>query len=164
MLNKEGKMRRLLIVLFIGVEAVSAIGIAVSRAADGGKNVTIVEKEGDVEVMQKGTSEWKPAEIWMKLGTGDKVKTKKNSHVDLNFNGMGQAALVRVAENSSMDIKSYVAAKEMDQRKISLDLAKGDILVKASKLKGESQFQVHTPTSVVGVRGTGFKVHVSAEE
>lgn len=153
--------------------AICALGFAValmglycstSYAAANEKQVTIVDLKGNVEVMQAGSSSWVRAENFMKLGTGDTVKTEGDSYADLKFNGLGEAALVRVEANSSMKIDAYVSSRFMQNRKITLDLAMGDILVKANKLKEESQFQVRTPTSIVGVRGTGFKVHVSSEK
>lgn len=154
-------MKKILFALIIGVVAVFLCTLSYAATE---KNVSIADMKGSVEVMSKGSSSWTPATAYMKLGSGDTVRTKGNSYADLNFNGMGQAALVRVDANSSMKIDSYVAAMDMAARKISLDLAVGDILVKANKLKDESQFQVRTPTSIVGVRGTGFKVHVSSED
>lgn len=154
-------MRKLLILAII---AVSTFAFSMSYAIEAEKDVTIADMKGTVEVLPQGSSALVPAAIWMKLGSGDTIKTGDASYADLNFNGMGQSALVRVDANSSMKIDSYVAAANIAERKIALDLAMGDILVKANKLKDESQFQVRTPTSVVGVRGTGFKVHVSSEK
>ncbi len=154
-------MRKLLFSIFVGAIVVFVLGYCAVAA---GKDVTVVETKGTVEVMMEGTSSWVPATTWMKIGSGDTIRTKSDSYVDLNFNGMGQSALVRVDSNSTMKIESYLASKEVSERKIALDLAVGDILVKANKLKDESQFQVRTPTSIVGVKGTGFKVQVSAEK
>jgi len=154
-------MRKLLILAII---AVCTFTFSMAYAAEADKNVTIADMKGKVEVLSQGSSAWMPAATWMKLGSGDTVRTQDASYADLNFNGMGQSALVRVDANSSMKIDSYIAATNMTERKIALDLAMGDILVKANKLKDESQFQVRTPTSVVGVRGTGFKVHVTSEK
>lgn len=133
-------------------------------AAEKGKDVSVIDLKGNVEVMASGSSSWTPAVFGMKLGSGDTIRTQADSYADLNFNGMGQAALVRVDANSTMKVDTYNASMQAADRKIALDLAMGDILVKANSLKNESQFQVRTPTSVVGVRGTGFKVHVSAEQ
>lgn len=157
-------MRKMVYAVIIGIIAVSSLAyMSITDAAETAKNVTLVELKGTVQVMQKGASEWVPAAVYMKMTSGDTVKTGKDSYADLNFNGMGQAALVRVGANSTMKVDTYVASASADQRKISLDLAVGDILVKANKLKTESQFQVKTPTSIVGVRGTGFKVQVSSD-
>lgn len=157
-------MRKVLVSLIVTGVAITFLGFSLAYSEQTTKDVTVVDIKGKVEVMSQGSSAWMPATVWMKLGSGDTVRTKANSYADLNFNGMGQSALVRVDEKSSLKIDSYIAAKEVSERKISLNLAIGDILVKANKLKDESQFQVRTPTSIVGVRGTGFKVQVSSEE
>ncbi|MBI4711294.1 MAG: FecR domain-containing protein, partial [Candidatus Omnitrophica bacterium] len=41
-----------------------------------------------------------------------------------------------------------------------LDLALGKIVVDVEKLKGNSKFEVRTPTALSGVRGTTFEVTV----
>jgi hypothetical protein len=129
------------------------------------KDVVVADVQGKAEVMSQGSSSWDPISFGMSLGTGDTIRTAKGSYVDLKFKGNGQDdAIVRVDSNSNMKITDYVASNDVANKKIALDLAMGDILVKANQLKNESQFQVRTPTSVVGVRGTGFKVSVSAEK
>jgi hypothetical protein len=145
------------------VALLSMAYLSLSYAAEGVKAVSVVEMKGTVDIMQKGTSTWTPATLWMKLGSGDTVKTGADSYADLNFNGIGQAALVRVGASSVMKVDSYLASTKEAEKKISLDLSIGDVLVKANKMKNESQFQVKTPTSIVGVRGTGFKVSVSSD-
>lgn len=153
-------MRKLMIFVAIGVLFFTAIaGIAAT-----GKNVAVTDAQGTVQVMSQGSSTWSPVAFGMMLSTGDTIKTGKDSYADLSFNGTGQDAIVRVDANSSMKIADYIVSDKIENKKIALDLAMGDILVKANQLKSESQFTVRTPTSVVGVRGTGFKVSVSAEK
>ncbi len=153
-------MRRLTIFVTICLLCFTAVaGIAAT-----GKNVAVTDAQGSVQVMSQGSSAWSPVTFGMMLSAGDTIKTGKDSYADLSFNGSGQDAIVRVDANSSMKITDYVVAEKVENKKIALDLAMGDILVKANHLKNESQFQVRTPTSVVGVRGTGFKVSVSAEK
>ena len=40
----------------------------------------------------------------------------------------------------------------------------GSVLVKADKLVGASKFEVKTPTSIIGIRGTIFEVYVSTQK
>jgi hypothetical protein len=141
-----------------------AIFLTSANAAGAAKNVAVTNAKGNVMVMSQGSSEWKKAEFGSMLGSGDTIKTGADSYADLNFSGNSEDAMVRVDANSTMKIDSYVAARAAENKKIILDLAMGDIMVKANKLKSESQFQVRTPTSIVGVRGTGFKVQVTAEK
>jgi len=133
-------------------------------AAPAAKNVTVADVQGKAEVMSQDSGSWAPVTFGMKVGAGDTVKTEKDSYVDLSFDVSGQDALVRVDADSSMKIADYIASSDIANKKIALELTMGDVLVKANKLKNESQFQVRTPTSLVGVRGTGFKVSVSAEK
>ena len=135
----------------------------VSPATSGVKNVSLSVVSGKVETIVQGSG-WSPAVLGMKLGSGDMIRTAKNSYAELSFNGIDQAAVVRVEENSVIKIDTYIASDKPSDRKILLDLAVGDVLVKANKVKNESHFQVRTPTSIVGVRGTLFRVRTSSEK
>lgn len=156
-------MRRKFNVL-LGMCILSLLLYGIAYAAPAAKNVTVADVQGKVEVMSQDSGSWAPAVFGMKVGVGDTIKTEKDSYVDLSFDVSGQDALVRVDANSDMKIADYASSSNVADKKIALELAMGDILVKANQLKNESQFQVRTPTSLVGVRGTGFKVSVSAEK
>jgi len=150
-------------ILFI-VIALSLPVFVTSAVSAAGKDIAVRDAKGDVSVMSQGSTEWKKVDFGMMLSSGDTVKTGADSYVDLCFDGAEEDAIVRLDANTNMKVDSYVLAKQVENKKIILDLAMGDIMVRANKLKNESQFQVRTPTSIVGVRGTGFKVKVSAEK
>ena len=58
-----------------------------------------------------------------------------------------------------------IGNKEEGTQKTLLDLAIGKILIRAKKLHSEEEkFEVKTPTTIVGVRGTTFAVEVEALE
>ncbi|MFH1380564.1 MAG: FecR domain-containing protein [Candidatus Omnitrophota bacterium] len=156
-------MRKILGLLLVAVVGVALLAYTyTAEAAE--KKITISEMQGKVQIKEAGASSWKLAEWGMRLGSGDTVRTGAGAYADLSFNGMAQTALVRVEASSEMAIDTFTTSKIMNRRKILLDLAIGEVLVKANKLKNQSQFQVRTPTSIVGVRGTGFKVKVTAEQ
>lgn len=148
-----------IILVSLGVAFLAFLG-----SAYGANDVAVSDLQGDVKAMSPGAKEWKSVAFGTMLSSGDTLKTGQDSYVDLSFRGAGQDAVVRMNSDTTMKIESYVATSDINNKKIALDLAMGDILVKANKLKNESQFQVKTPTSVVGVRGTGFKVQVTAEK
>ena len=156
-------VRRIFTVLSV-IFVLALLSYGVVGAVSSAKNVTVADVRGKAEVMSQDSGSWAPAVFGMKVGAGDTIKTQKDSYVDLSFDVSGQDALVRVDANSNMKIADYTASNKLENKKIALELAMGDILVKANKLKNESQFQVRTPTSLVGVRGTGFKVSVSTEK
>ncbi|MFH1848522.1 MAG: FecR domain-containing protein, partial [Candidatus Omnitrophota bacterium] len=122
----------------------------------------IIEVKGDVSIKHpKG--KWMPAEVGIELNEGDVVRTKANSSALLNVDGEGETATVTVKENSQLFLSQLVVDKEKATQKTLLDLALGEVSIKAEKVHSkDSKFQVKTPTSVVGVRGTEFTVEVEA--
>jgi len=129
------------------------------------RRATIVEFSGKVEVENVMTA-CIPAHVGMVLSQGDILRTKDNSSAKISLDDKEDAAIVDVKENSQLAISELVRDKE-DQEVTNtlLDLAIGEILVKAKKLRsGKSKFEVRTPTSFIGIRGTEFSVSVKAVE
>ena len=119
---------------------------------------------GNVEVKTM-TANWMPAQEGMILTEGDTIRTKNASTATLDVNGGGRTATVEVKENSQLQLATLLEDKQADTQTTLLDLSLGQILIKAKKLHTEkSKFEVKTPTSIVGVRGTTFSVTVEAVE
>ncbi|HPM42940.1 MAG: FecR domain-containing protein [Candidatus Omnitrophica bacterium] len=133
-------------------------------AADTARVAKVLELEGTVEV-KTASGPWMPASVDMELRQGDAIRTQANSFAVLNVDGMAQTATVEVKQNSNMELAQLVADKEAMTQSTLLDLALGEVLIKAKKLHSEkSRFEVKTPTSIVGVRGTTFSVTVEAQQ
>lgn len=127
------------------------------------RSASIIEVRGTVEV--KSGAEWRKAAAGMILNQGDIVRTNRKSFALLNVDGMGETATVEVKENSQLQMTELLENKNEKFQTTLLDLALGEVLIKARKLHSEkSRFEVKTPTSIVGVRGTTFSVAVEAEE
>jgi len=72
---------------------------------------------------------------------------------------------VEMKQNSKLQLAVLLGGKEAPTQTTLLDLSMGEILVKAQKVHSEkSKFEVKTPTSVVGIRGTTFSVAVETTE
>lgn len=131
-------------------------------AEDVKRTAKIIDLEGDVMIKPLGKS-WIPAEIGALLSEGDMIRTRENSTVLLNVNGHGQTATVDVREGSEMMFSQLIGDKEKGTQKTLLELELGKILIKAQKLDSEGErFEIETPTTIVGVRGTTFTVEVEA--
>jgi len=131
-------------------------------AQEAQRNATIVDMQGAVEV-KMGKEGWKPAKTGMALKQGDMIRTKADSWALLNVDGMAQTATVEVKKNSQMKLAELLENKTNSTQSTMLDLALGEVLIKAKKLHSEkSKFEVKTPTSIVAVRGTTFSVAVEA--
>lgn len=122
----------------------------------------VIDVSGKVLVKPSGEKKWVPVQKGMIISEGDILKTQVNSWALLNLNGSGETATVEVEENSQL---SFTELTKDDQgvEKTFLDLALGKLLIEAKKLESEkSKFEVKTPTSIVGVRGTTFAIEVEA--
>lgn len=125
---------------------------------------TVLEVKGRVEVRSPKAA-WMPAKQGMVLNPKDIIRTGKKSLAVLNLDGAGQTATVELKERSQLQLTELLENKQEMAQTTLLDLALGEILIKAKKLHSKkSRFEVKTPTSVVGVRGTTFSVAVEAVE
>ncbi len=127
------------------------------------RTATITDIRGNVEVKISSGS-WEAAKVGMTLTEGDIIMTKSESSATLNLSGTEEAS-VSMKPNSQMTLAELMMDKVEGTQKTLLDLALGEILIKTQKLHAkESKFEVKTPTSIVGVRGTTFSVAVEAVE
>jgi len=128
------------------------------------RTAKVISLEGDVSVKPIG-KDWVAAQVDMALGEGDVIVTKKGASALLNVDGDGETATVTVNEGSQLLMTELARDKDTGAQQTMLELAAGKILIKAQKLHSEAErFEVQTPTTVVGVRGTVFEVEVGTLE
>ena len=143
---------------------VLSLGATVSYAETTLRSANVTEINGSAEVLQSDGS-WKPATVGMILGQGDAIRTRASSWAMLSIDGLTETATVEVKENSELKLATLLKDDAEASQTTLLDLSLGEILIKAKKLHSEtSKFEVKTPTSIVGVRGTTFSVAVEAVE
>ena len=119
----------------------------------------VVNAQGNVEV-KIGKANWAPAKIGAILQESDLIRTGVNSTADVEIENAG---FIEIKPNSELEFTELTTDTENNSRRTILDLSLGEILIKAKKLNDKkSKFEVKTPTSVVGVRGTAFSVKVDA--
>lgn len=134
-------------------------------AAEGKRTATITSLEGKAEVKLAGQTSWAAVQSGAILNEGDTLKTDANSKATLAIGSKSEVGTVEVSERSQLLLSSMMFDQKANTSKTLLDLAMGEVLVKAQKVQGEqSKFEVKTPTSIVGVRGTVFRVKVEAVE
>ncbi|PKK91727.1 MAG: hypothetical protein CVV64_03430 [Candidatus Wallbacteria bacterium HGW-Wallbacteria-1] len=97
---------------------------------------------GTVELMEKGSSEWKPAAKNSVVKFGDSFRTGADSRAELLYD---DGTVFRMASATTI---------EMGVR--SINMLQGNSWVKV--VKRASKFEVITPTATAGVRGTVFDV------
>lgn len=135
-------MKRVIIsLILVVVVSVALLGFAeeVKRTA----KVSYVE--GMAEVRSLGEKEWNPVKVGIILNEKDIVRTSTGSWLLINLNGDEKTATVEVSEGSQLMIAELVKDEEKGTQKTLLDLAIGEILIKAQKIdSAESKFEVKT--------------------
>lgn len=146
--------------------AAMILGVATyACAAEMQRTARIMSLDGSAEVKPAGESSWSNTQVGAILNEGDTLKTGPRSMAVLDIGDKGEVGTVEVSEDSQLLLSAMTFDKDGDTSRTLLDLAMGEVLVKAQKVHGEgSKFEVKTPTSIVGVRGTTFKVKVESVE
>lgn len=117
--------------------------------------------QGDSTVTREGTED--PLKI-----TGaepvqflDLDETEFGARIELQFD---DGSTITIGEDTALTIDEMVFDPKTNLRKISLRLTVGTMRVTAAKnTNPNSSFNVITPTSIAGVRGTEFNVSVAAD-
>lgn len=117
----------------------------------------IAALSGDVTIKKGGGSKSYDAYESMSLNQGDTVYTGASSSVKLNLSN-GDAD-VTLGENAELNVSDLNTSD--GNKKSKLKVWAGSLWVKVKSLAGsDDEFEVETPTAVMGVRGTQFFVTV----
>jgi len=149
----------------VGILFLMACLICPVSAEEVQRTAKITSITGTANVRLGGEKQWVLAEEGMMLNQGDVIKTGSDSWVLLNVNGSGETATIEVEASSQLMMAQLLKDIEKGTQSTLLDLAIGEIMITVEKVHTEdSRFEVKTPTSTVGVRGTKFSVKVEAME
>jgi len=108
------------------------------------RTATIISVEGTVDVMTPKKA-WKPASVGMVLNQSDVIRTRAKSSATINIDGTAETATVMVKESSQLMLTDLTMNKRDASQKTLLDLALGEILIKAKKLAMSSPVQAILP-------------------
>lgn len=112
---------------------------------------------GDVTIKKGGGSKTYDAYESMSLNQGDTVYTGASSSVTLNL-ASGDAD-VTLGDNAEINVSDLNSSN--GNKKSKIKVWAGSMWVKVKSLAGaDDEFEVETPTAVMGVRGTQFFVSV----
>ncbi len=141
--------------LQLGLIALSLFLVSVSAFADQARQATVTNFAGEVMIRQGG-GDWKLAMPGTIMNINDELKTSSGASAEVLLDN----GSVKVRENSHFKIDTMDLNPATGEKTTYLNLALGRILIQAEKLQGNSKFEVRTPTSTTGVRGTVFEVSV----
>ncbi|MBD2846061.1 FecR domain-containing protein [Paenibacillus sp. IB182496] len=124
---------------------------AVSRVA------VVKELKGTVQVKKSGGSKAFKAFVNMSLGEGDVITTAKGASVRLELaSAKADQDEVTIGENAQVD---FTKLSDDKGTKSKMKVWAGSLWVKVKSISNASDtFEVETPTSIMGVRGTQFMI------
>ena len=136
------------------VAAVLFVSMAPLWAADVGE---IKTARGDAYI-ERG-AERLPARVGLGVREGDKVVTGADAAVGVTF---ADNSLLSVGPNSALAIDRYVFDSTTNAGRFDSTLSKGTLAAVSGKIVKQSPeaMRVHTPSAIMGVRGTEFVVQV----
>ncbi len=150
------------IINLLGVVLLLSLFVSIGSSEELKRVATVAGFSGEVMVKNPGRGSWAPAAIGDILNEGSFIKTGAGARAIVNVDD-GRTAVVDVSEKSLVSFATLIQDSATGMKKTLLDLSIGQVLIKAERLDTpDSKFEVKTPTSVVGVRGTKFSVKVDA--
>lgn len=121
------------------------------------------QEETGTVVFVLGKAFVKRADTEIQLKQGDKVfakdiiRTEGTSKIKLFFN---DESVLTLGENTTLSLEEYTLSLLDDKRSVVLNLIRGRLRAIVGKIIGGagSRYEVKTPTSITGVRGTHFYI------
>jgi len=111
--------------------------------------------DGVVQVMKKGSADWRNAKPNMVLDAGDQLYTQPESFAELRYT---------IGTVLRMDEKTKLTIESSGDKTIKSKTAVGNVWVNMRKLVTTGkEFQVSTPTAVAAIRGTVYDLSTTAD-
>lgn len=110
----------------------------------------ITNLHGNVDITSAGKAA-RIARLGDGVNVGDFIRSKSKSKVEITFN---EGNVLRLGENSRVGITRYMSGEKQNTSIINLFRGKIHNIIKS--VGADGRYEVHTPVSVCGVRGTRF--------
>ncbi|MCQ6563012.1 FecR family protein [Paenibacillus mendelii] len=160
-MGRRKSMKVLLLALCLALFAGPAALFAGSgKASAQVMRVAIVKSlKGTVNVMKSGGTKSFKAFKNMSLNEGDQIATGKDSSVQLELaSDKADQDSVTIGANAQV---TFSKLKDANSTKTKMNIWAGSLWLKVKSVSNAAdQFEVETPTSIMGVRGTQFLVGV----
>lgn len=112
----------------------------------------IISLEGNVQVQSAGDTAWSRAGEGMRINAGDSLRTARGSGAVIALDA-ARMNTAKIDELTMVVLNS--ATPGMIDR---FDLSEGKVYANVESIRSGLTFEVSTPSSVAGVRGTGYSV------
>lgn len=121
-----------------------------------------IKKTRGQATIERGTQSL-PAQVGTSVFPSDRLRTGADGRVGL---ALRDGTLLSAGPNSVITLEKYRFDAATDNGAMSVGVNKGSLAVATGKIakKTPESVDFHTPTSVLGVRGTEFLIAVDGEE
>ena len=142
---------------FVGLVAV-ALGVTAGGIATADEIGRVKVARGSVTIERTGGS--LPATLGMTLQEGDVVVTGRDGSAGVTFN---DDSLLSIGPDSALAIDRFVFDTTTHAGRFDTSLRRGTLSAVSGKIARQSPdaMKVRTPSTILGVRGTEFVVHVA---
>lgn len=157
-------MRKRYYIIIIAAIVFLCVHAGVQAEEPSYREVKLTKLTGEVFVKTADSGEWVKAAPDMIIRQNDKIKTGKNASATIIFDENGsfdvpEKDYINIHESTELLLAKLAYDKRTKDKTTLLELNIGKIVANAAKLRTkDSKFEVKTPTSVVGVRGTNYVV------
>lgn len=118
----------------------------------------LAQVQGTVEVRSSGATSWQAAALDRGVEVGDTVRTGPASYARIL---LVDDTTVSVDEETELVLDEFILGDLATQERSILRQLRGQMLIDVGEtFGGTTRLEVHTPTAVVGVKGTRFETRV----
>jgi hypothetical protein len=137
----------------VGVLAMLLLAAVPTRLWAGTAVGTLVQVEGDVEILRQGKLPPSPAQRLDSLNPGDVIRTKSNARAQVRFL---DDSLLTIAPGSMVAINEYLYDAPQGLRRAVVNVFRGLVysVVRGLLRAEQPTFLMKTHTALLGVRGT----------
>ncbi len=131
--------------------ALNKTAMAEGYSFPGEMKAKVAAVSGSVRVRSRGSITWHDAKANETLAAGDTVETKENGKIEIRIDN---GNTVDLKPNSQITLHELSENQKNGEYKNLFESKYGKLRAKVGKLKGDSKFEIKTPTAVAAVRGT----------
>lgn len=141
----------------------SALALWALPMAANAESVGFIAKvRGVVEVSAGGSTSWSAAAVDRDIEIGDVIRTGVDSEAKLLFD---DDTTLTVADETELVIDEFVVGPRATEDPSVIQLVSGHVRTRVGEaFGGTTRLEMHTPTAVIGVKGTIFDCWVYDEE
>lgn len=118
----------------------------------------VAKVSGIVKIIPKGASEGRGANINDIVGEGDRIETGENGYIEIRLDNNNA---INLKPNTKLSIIKLLLNPSTKEFENIFEVTIGNVKARIEGLKGNSKFEVKTPTAVCGARGTIIYIKVT---